>query len=120
MKKRGMILGYNQCSKSSRHENLSIFITIQDYYEQPKKTIRVSGNIYHNFKPNNYKDVQSLYQNKASMDMSLNEFKYLTLTCWDKKHQPIPFDNTKDKYTGRYQLGLISLFVLDTNPFKSF
>ena len=64
--------------KRSRHNILSIFIISQDYYELPKKTIRANGNIYHTFKPNNFLDVRNIYQGKASMDMTLDEFKYLT------------------------------------------
>ena len=40
--------------KGSRHNNLSVFIISQDYYELPKRTIRANGNIYHIFKPNNF------------------------------------------------------------------
>ena len=64
--------------KRSRHNNLSLFITSQDYYELPKRTIRTDGNIYHIFKPNKFRDVQSLYLDKTSMDMTLNEFKNVT------------------------------------------
>ena len=70
--------------KRSRHNSLSIFLISQDYYELSKKTIRCNGNIYQIFKPNNFRDVINLYQGKASMDMNLNEFKYLTTTCWNK------------------------------------
>ena len=35
--------------KRSRHNNLSIFIISQDYYELSKKTIRCNGNIFHIF-----------------------------------------------------------------------
>ena len=42
--------------KRSRHNNLSIFIISQDYYELPKRTIRVNGYIYHIFKPNYFLD----------------------------------------------------------------
>ena len=90
--------------KRSRHNKSSIFIISQDYYELPKKTIRANGNIYHLFKPNNYRDVQSLCQDKASMDMTLNEFRYLTSTRWNKNHQQYAIDMTKDKYCGRYRL----------------
>ena len=38
--------------KRSRHNNLSIFIISQDYYELSKKTIRCNGNIFQMFKPN--------------------------------------------------------------------
>ena len=53
--------------KLGRHNNLPNFIISQDYYELPKRTMRANGNIYHIFKPNNFRDVQSLYQDKASM-----------------------------------------------------
>ena len=71
--------------KRSRYNYISIFIKSQDYYDLSKRTIRCTGNIYHIFKPNKLKDVQNLYQDKASMDMNLNELKYLTSTCWVKK-----------------------------------
>ena len=103
--------------KRGRHNNLSIFIISQDYYELPKRTIRANGNIFHIFKPNNFRDVLNLYQDKSSMDMTLNEFKLLTCTCWNEKYNPVTVDMTKDKYTGRYRLGLNSIFVPDSSPF---
>ena len=102
--------------KRSRHNNLSIFIISQDYYELSKKTIRCNGNIYHIFEPNNFRDVINLYQDKASMDMTLNELKLLTSTCWNKNYQPLTIDMTKNHYQGRYRLGLNSIFVPDTTP----
>ena len=103
--------------KRSRHINLSIFIISQDYYELLKKTIRANGNIYHIFKLNNFLDVCKIYQDKASMDMTHDEFKYLTSTCWNKNCQPLTIDMTKDKYMGRYRLGLNSIFDPDSSPF---
>ena len=67
--------------KRSRHVNLSIFLISQDYYEIPKRTIRANGNIYHILKPNNFRDVINLYQDKASMDLTFSEYKFLTSTC---------------------------------------
>ena len=103
--------------KRSRHNNLSIFIISQDYYELSKKTIRCNGNIFHLFKPNNFLDVRNIYQDKASMDMTLLEFKNISNICWNEKYQPLTIDMTKDKYTGRYRLGLNSIFVPDSSPF---
>ena len=51
------------------------------------------------------------------MDMTLNEFKLLTSTCWIEKYQPLTIDMTKDKYQGRYRLGLNSIFVLNSSLF---
>ena len=87
--------------KRSRHINLSIFLLNQDCYELSKKTIRCNCNIFHKFKPNNFRDVLNLYQDESSMDMTLNEFKLLTSTCGNEKYQPLTVDMTKDKYTGR-------------------
>ena len=61
--------------KRSRHNKLSIFLITQDYYELPKRTIRANRSIYHIIKPNNFIDVRSIYQDKASMDITLDEFK---------------------------------------------
>ena len=71
--------------KRSRHNNLSIFIISQDYYELPKRTIRANGKIYYIFKTNNFRDVQNLYQDKTSMDLTLYELELLTSTCRNEK-----------------------------------
>ena len=104
--------------KRSRHSTLSTSIISKDYYELPKRTVRADGNIYHIFKPNNFRDIQNLYQDKASMDMTLNELKYLTSTCWIEKYQPLTIDMTKDRCRVRYRLGLKSIFVPDSSCFK--
>ena len=103
--------------KRGRHKNLSISIISQDYYEFPKRTIRANGNIYYIFKPNNFRDVQYLYQDKASLDMTPNEFKLLSSTCWNKNYQHLTIDMTKDRYQGRYRFGLNNIFVPDSSPF---
>ena len=103
--------------KRGRHNNLSIFFISQDYYELPKRTIRANGIIFHLFKTNNYLDVRNIYQDKASMDMTLDEFKSLISICWNEKYQPLTIDMAKDKYIGRYRLGLNSIFVPDSSPF---
>ena len=100
----------------SRHNNLSIFIISQEYYELPKRTIRPNGKIYHIFKPNNFTDVQCFYQDKASMDMTLNDFKLLASTCSIEKYQTFSIDMAKDRCHGRYRLKLNSIFVPDSSP----
>ena len=104
--------------KRSRHIKLSIFIISQDYYELPKRTIRANGNIYHISKLNSFRDMQNIYQEKASMDMTPNEVKNLTSTCWNGKYQPLAFDMTKDRYQSPYRLGFYSIFVPNSSPFQ--
>ena len=103
--------------KRSRHKHLPIFLISQDYYELGKKTKLCKGNIYHIFKPNKFRDVIDLYQDKTSMDMTLKEFKLLTSTCWNEKYQPLNIDMTKDKFCGCYRLGLNSIIVPISSPF---
>ena len=103
--------------KRSRHINLSIFIISLDYYELPKRMIIAYGKIYHSLKPNNFRDVLNIYQDKSSLDMTLNEFKLLTSTRWNEKYLLVTIDMTKDKYTGRSRLGLNSIFIPDSSPF---
>ena len=103
--------------KRSRHNNLSIIIISQNYYEFPKRTIRAKGNICHNFKPKDFRDVQNLYQDKASMVLTLNQFKLLTSTFWNEKYQPLTIDMTKDRYQGRYKLGLNNMCLPGSSPF---
>ena len=103
--------------KRSRHSNLSIFIISQEYYELLKRSIRANGNISHIFKPNNFGDVQNPYEDKASMGMTLNEFKFLTSTCSNEKYQPLTIEMNKDRYHGRHRFGLNSIFVPNSSPF---
>ena len=89
--------GVQAMFKRSRQNNLSRFIISQDYYEPPKKWIRANGNIYHIFKANNFRDVLNLYQDKSSMNMTLNELKFFTSTCWNEKYQPLTIEMIIDK-----------------------
>ena len=90
--------------KRSRHSQLILIIITQEYYELSKKTIRGNGNTFHIFKLNNFRDVLNLCQDKASMDMNLNEFILLTSICWNKNYQQLTIVMTKDKYTGRFSI----------------
>ena len=76
--------------KRSRHNDLSIFIISQECYELQKGTIRANGNICHIFQPNSFRDVQNLYQDKTSMDMTLTEFKYLLVPVGMKNINILP------------------------------
>ena len=71
--------------KCSRQNNISIFIISQGYFEQPAETIRADGNICHIFRANIFGDVRNLYQDKASSDMTLNEFNIFFLVAGRRK-----------------------------------
>ena len=52
------------------------------------------------------------------MDMTYNEFEYLTNICWDEKNQALTTDETRAKFTGCYRQGLKSIFVPDKSLFQ--
>ena len=104
--------------KQSRHTDLFIVILSQHCYELLKGVFRANGDIYHIFKPKNFRDFQNLYQDKTRMDTTLNEFNFLTSTCMNKIFQPPTIAMTIDKFTGRFRLELKSFVVPDTNPFQ--
>ena len=103
--------------KRSRHNNISIFIISQDYYDLPKRTIRANSNIFHIFKPNNIRDVQNLFQDKASMDMTIDEFKILCSICWQNKYQPLTIDMSKDISEEKYRKNLGGIYDPISDPF---
>ena len=102
------------------HKHNFDIINQSGVFELPKRTIRCNVKIYDNFKPNNLRDVISFHQDRSSIDMILNELKLLTSPCWNEKYQPLYIDLTKEKYTRRYRLGLNSIFIPDSSPFREF
>ena len=62
-------------------------------------------------------DILNIYQDKNSMNMTINEFKLLTSTFWKENYQPLTIDMTKDRYQFRYRLRLTSIFVSDSSLF---
>ena len=103
--------------KRSGHSSISIFIINQHFFELPKRTYRSDGKMYHIINLNYLRDVQNLYQDKGSMDMTLNEYILSNSACWNEKYQTLFFVVTKEKFTGRHRLKLNCLFVPNTNPF---
>ena len=89
--------------KQSTNNTISIFIFSQAYFEVPKGTNRALRSICHVFKPNNFREVQNFYQDKTSLDMTLNEFNLLKTNCWNEKYKLLIIDMTKGNYTGCYR-----------------
>ena len=77
--------------ENSRHNIVSIFLISPDYYVLPERTVRAFGHISDILKPNKFIDVQNLYQDKASMDMTIKEFIFLTVLVGMKNinHSPL-------------------------------
>ena len=61
--------------KQSGYKNISKFIISQDYYKLPERTNRVNGEMNHIFKLNDFRDVQTIYQDKTSTVLTPIETK---------------------------------------------
>ena len=49
--------------------------------------------------------------------MTIDGYKFSTTTCWNEKYQPPTIDRTKDRYQGRFRLGLNTMFTPDSSSF---
>ena len=67
--------------RRSRLSNIYIFVFCPENYALPKKTIRANGNIYQTFKPKNYRVLESSYQDKSSMGLTIIELNLISSTC---------------------------------------
>ena len=112
-----MILVYKQCLNDLGITIYRYSLSTKITTNFPRRRLELTEISITFFEPNNFLDVRNIYQDKASMDMTLDEFKDLTSTCWNKNYQPLTIDLTKDKNTGRYRLGLNPIFVPNSSPF---
>ena len=69
--------------KRSGCSNISIVLISQYYYDFTKRTSKTKANLSHIFQPNNFRDVQNFYPDKISTDMTINQSKFSTTTCWN-------------------------------------
>ena len=63
----------------------------------------------HILKSKKFRNVPNLCQGKAGTDLSLDEFKILTSTRWNEKHQQLTIERTKDDKIGHFCLGWKSI-----------
>ena len=59
--------------KQPTHHHLPFFQSVEitiNYH----RTMRINGNTFHIFQPNNFRGVQNLYQHKTFKDMTLKKF----------------------------------------------
>ena len=50
------------------------------------------------------------------MDMDIQEFKRLCQYAWKQPYTPLTIDMSKNKYEGRYRIGLSTVFIPDSSP----
>ncbi|XP_065679226.1 uncharacterized protein LOC136093916 [Hydra vulgaris] len=97
----------NKCEKyyiRGRHSNVDCFYLAQNYFMLPRKTIRENANFICLFKQDS-KNVNHIYNDHVSNDMSKEEFKNFCKIVWSKPHKFIVIDLSSDVKNGKYRNG---------------
>jgi len=90
-----------------RHTNCSVFYLSQSYFELDRRSIRKNANLLILFELDE-RDVQNLWYDKVSRDMSLDEFRKFCKDSWNEEYGFVYIDLTKTRrtYKTKHQLAL--------------
>ena len=103
----------NKCESyyiRGRHSNVDCFYLSQNYFKLPRQTIRENANFICLF-PQDLKNINHIYNDHVSSDMSKDEFKSLCKNAWEQLHGFVVIDLTSKKHNGKYRSGLDEFFI---------
>ena len=107
-----MLEKQNKCESyyiRGRHSNVDCFYLTQNYFKLPRQTIRENANFICLFKQD-LKNINHIYHDHVSTDLSKEEFKKLCKECWDKPYGFVVIDLTSDKNNGKYRSQLNNFY----------
>jgi hypothetical protein len=93
-----------------RHSNVDCFYLAQNYFKLPRQTIRENSNFICLF-PQDQKNIDHIYNDHASTDMSKDEFKKLCQRAWKQRHGFVVIDQTSNKNNGKYRCGFDEFYI---------
>jgi hypothetical protein len=93
-----------------RHSNVDCFYLAQNYFKLPRQTIRENANFICLF-PQDDKNVNHIFNDHASTDMKIEEFRKLCKTAWEKPHGFLVIDLSSNKNNGKYRCGFDLFYV---------
>lgn len=86
-----------------RHSNTSVFYLSQSYFALDRKSIRLNSNLLILFRLDE-RDVQSLWHDRISRDMSIHSFKEYCMEAWSQPYGFVYIDFSKSFQSGmRYR-----------------
>jgi len=88
-----------------RHANCDCFFLSQNFIEIPKHSIRDNFNFLIMF-PQDEVNLKSVWNACASCDMKFEDFKNFCRQVWQKKHNYVVIDKTREISDGRYREGI--------------
>jgi len=93
-----------------RHSNVDCFYLAQNYFKLPRQTIRENANFICLF-PQDLKNINHIYNDHVSTDMSKEEFRKLCKKAWQPSHGFLVIDLTSKKNNGKYRCGFDEFYI---------
>ena len=93
-----------------RHSNVDCFYLAQNYFKLPRQTIRENANFICLF-PQDKKNVDHIYRDHVSHDMSIEEFRKLCKDVWNKPHNFLVIDLSSQKQNGKYRRNFDEFYI---------
>ena len=93
-----------------RHSNVDCFYLSQNYFKLPRQTIRENAHFICLF-PQDLKNVNHIFNDQVSHDMTKEEFRNLCNTAWKDYHGFVVIDLTSKKHSGKYRSGLDTFYI---------
>ena len=103
----------NKCESyyvRGRHSNVDCFYLAQNYFKLPRQTIRENANFICLF-PQDLKNINHIYNDHVSSDLTKNEFMSLCKTAWQIPHGFVVIDLSSTKYNGKYRSALDTFYI---------
>jgi Poxvirus A32 protein len=94
-----------------RHKSVDCFYLAQTYSRIPKQLVRDNSNFIIVFKQDEM-NLQHIFSDHVSPDMTFQEFKNMCAMCWDDKFGFLVIDKDRDIKNGRYRKGFDSSIYL--------
>lgn len=92
-----------------RHSNVDCFYLSQNYFKLPRQTIRENANFICLF-PQDLKNINHIYSDHVSNDMSKEDFQELCKKAWQKHFGFLVIDLTSKKLNGKYRINLDTFY----------
>jgi len=83
----------------------------QNYFQQPRQTIRENANFFCLF-PQDHKNVDHIFNDHVSQDMTKEQFKKLCKTAWSKPHNFVMIDLTSPKNCRKCRSGFDDFYII--------
>jgi len=95
-----------------RHSNYDCLYLGQNYFKLSHQTIRENAISFCLF-PQDHKNIDHIFNDHVSQDMTKEQFKKLCKTAWSKPHSFVVIDLTSSKHIGKCRSGFDDFFIVE-------